>query len=170
MFEIVVFALVAIQGVELSQTEWRMVHAINKYRAERNLPPLEPDPILMSVARERVDAFNHCHPRHGWVPGHARRRGFRGFVTDNLARGYPTPEAVVGDSRCGWGCETPGKTVGHDMQMKGYAMINGRWVNCRFNRVGVAARGRMWIAVFGRHDEDSSRTNATSESQLREAR
>jgi hypothetical protein len=153
MYAAMFLALLATVNVELSETEARMVRAINAYRADRDLPPLEPDPVLMHVARERVDVYDHCHPRHGWVGPHAKRRGFRGFATDNLAQGHPTPEAVVGCGRSGWGCETPGRTVGHDMQMKGYAKINGRWVNRHCNRVGVARRGRNWIAVFGRCDE-----------------
>jgi hypothetical protein len=155
MIEMAIAALLlAVQAdVELGETEWRMVDAINEYRADRELPLLEPDPILMRVARQRVDVFDHCHPRHGWVQSHAKLCGFRGFATDNLAQGHPSPETAVGDSRSGWGCEVPGRSVGHDKQMKGYAKINGRWVNRRFNRVGVANRDRNWIAVFGRCDE-----------------
>jgi hypothetical protein len=129
-----------------------MVHAINHYRAQRGLSELQVDRTLMQIARERVDVYNHRHPRLGWVRAHARQRGFGGFCTDNLARGYVTPETVVGDSKSGWGCEVPGKTVGHDMQMKGYAHVNGRWVNYEFNRVGVARSGQNYIAIFGRTD------------------
>jgi hypothetical protein len=132
--------------------ETRMVQAINRYRADRKLPALLVDPTLMQVARQRVDVFDHRHPHYGWVREHARRRGFRGFCTDNIARGYPSPESAVGDSQSGWGCEVRGKTVGHDMQMKGYAHANGRWVNYRFNRVGVARSGKNYIAIFGRTD------------------
>jgi hypothetical protein len=132
--------------------EARLVTAINRYRAERALPELSVDQTLMQVARERVAVFDHRHPRHGWVHQHARRRGFRGFCTDNIARGYPSPESVVGNANSGWGCEVPRKSVGHDMQMKGYAKVNGRWVNYRFNRVGVARHGRNYIAIFGRQD------------------
>jgi hypothetical protein len=132
--------------------ETRMVHAINDYRADRKLPALLVDRTLMRVARQRVDVFDHCHPRYGWVRAHARGNGFSGFCTDNIARGYPTPESAVGDANSGWGCEIRGQTVGHDMQMKGYAKVNGRWVNYRFNRVGVARSGRNYIAIFGRKE------------------
>jgi hypothetical protein len=145
---IVVAASTADSGI--NSDEARMVNAINHYRADRELPELLVDRTLMQVARERVAVYDHCHPRYGWVRSHARSRGFQGFCTDNLARGYPTPETAVGNAKSGWGCETPGKTVGHDMQMKGYAKVNERWVNYRFNRVGVARSGANFIAIFGR--------------------
>ena len=133
-----------------SVAESRLFEAINDYREARKLCPLSLDSTLMRVARLRVNIFNHNHPRFGWVKEHARREGFPGFATDNIAQGYESPEAAVGNARTGWGDERPGHTVGHDMQMKGFAKVNGRWVNYQFNRVGVAVRGRTYIAVFGR--------------------
>ncbi len=132
--------------------EMRIFVAINKYRADRNLPNLELDPVLMEVARQRVGVFDHNHPRYGWVRDHAWREGFNGFASDNLAMGYATPEAAVGNAMSGWGDERQGHTVGHDMQMKGWSKINGHWVNQHFDRVGVAVDGRKYIAVFGTLD------------------
>lgn len=142
----------AIVPFAMNYPETRLVHAINNYRVARGYPILVVDTTLMRVARERVSVFNHKHPRYGWVREHARRAGFKGFATDNLAQGYATPEEAVGDAKSGWGDERRGHTVGHDMQLKGYAKLNGRWLNYHFDRVGVACCGRNYIAVFGRLD------------------
>jgi hypothetical protein len=144
-----------IPGVEhfmVSGVEVRMAKSINAYRYDRELRACLIDPVLMEVARARVSIFAHNHPRFGWVNRHARSAGFDGFATDNLAQGYPTPEDAVGDSVSGWGDERRGHSVGHDMQMKGYAKINGRWINKHFDRLGVAQLGRNYIAIFGRLD------------------
>lgn len=144
----------------LSADESRMVAAINQYRADRKLPPLSPDPTLERVARLRVGVFNHNHPRYGWSWEQARRAGFSGAVTDNLAQGYESPEAAVGGHATGWGDERQGHTVGHDMQMKGFTKINGQWVDQHFNLCGVAHQGANYIAVFGHADAPSTKDAA----------
>jgi uncharacterized protein YkwD len=135
--------------IAISATESRMVKAVNKYRADRKLPPMEVDPILMKVARQRVRSFSHCQ-NGKWMWDACHDAGFRGWATDDLAQGYRTPEDAVGDGHSGWGDET-GHSVGHDKQMKGYFKMNGRWQNYHFDRIGVASTGPggTWIAVFG---------------------
>jgi hypothetical protein len=125
-----------------------MVVAINGYRADRDLDPLSVDGTLMQLARLRVSVFDHYHPRYGWMHEHARQHGY--IATDNIARGYETPEDAVGDATSGWGDERDGHTVGHDMQMKGFIKRDGQWVNMDFDKVGVAVQRPNYIAVFGR--------------------
>jgi uncharacterized protein YkwD len=135
----------------ITSHEAELVESINHYRACRGLWPLRVDPLLQRLARMRVSVFNHRHPKYGWMHEHARREGFRGPCTDNLAQGYATPREAVGDGRSGWGDETS-KSVGHDRQMKGQMKLNGVWRDQRFNRCGVAVHRRNYIAVFGRVD------------------
>lgn len=124
-----------------TETEEKMVAAINQYRTTYKLPPLEVDPILMRVARDRAPYFTHRHDGR-WMWDEAKRYGFKGFATDNLAQGYLTPKDAVR----GW--ET--SPMGHAMQMRGYFRMNGKWENRRFDRVGVARQGKNWIAIFGK--------------------
>ncbi len=138
-------------GASLNPDEQRILIAINDYRAARKLSPLRADPLLLRIARQRVGVFNHYQPAHGgWVHEQASRLGY--VATDDIAQGYESPEAAVGDGSTGWGDERPGHTVGHDMQMKGFTKINGQWVNQHFDLCGVAHEGKNWIAVFGRRD------------------
>lgn len=123
--------------------EQRMVNEINEYRARYNLPPLRPDPFLCNVAQTRVAYFHHKHPRYGWVWEHAHKRGYPGHkhCTDNLCQGDISPEDAVD----GWATSS----VGHNMQMRGYRKINGKWHNFHPTKVGVAVKGRNYIAIFG---------------------
>ena len=138
-------------------SEQRLVNAVNRYRARYKLPPLEVDHTLMGVARERVpyldarkaagqNGYNH-HACGRWSREHARSAGFAGPATDNLAMGHETPEDAVS----GWADEDGDRDpAGHNLQMRGQARINNRWVDERYNRIGVAIRGRNYIAIFGR--------------------
>jgi uncharacterized protein YkwD len=135
----------------------RLIDAVNRYRGRYKLPPLQEDPTLMQVARQRVpfvDArrgastpgFNH-HACGRWCREHARTAGFSGPATDNLAMGYETPEGAVD----GWANEDRDRNpAGHNYQMRGLAKINGRWVDEKYNRIGVGISGRNYIAIFGR--------------------
>jgi len=145
--------------VSLKPVEARFVRAINSYRAEHDLPPLEPHPVLVRVARARVthldaarpgDDPTHNHRALGmWCWHHAHRAGFGGWATDNLAMGCLSPQEAVD----AWAAEDNDPVpAGHNYQMRGQFRINGRWRNYRFNRVGVAVSGKRFIAIFGRLD------------------
>ena len=85
-----------------------------------------------------------------WSWEHCHRAGFVGPASDNLCQGATTPEEAVLD---GWGGEDRDKhPAGHNYQMRGLMSINGRWVDQRFDSVGVAISGRNYIAIFGRSD------------------
>jgi uncharacterized protein YkwD len=142
---------------QVSTSEQRLVDAVNGYRARYKLPPLEVDHTLMDVARHRVpfvdsrksagtSGYNH-NACGQWSRDHAHRAGFSGPATDNLAMGHESPEDAVR----GWGDEDGDRDpAGHNFQMRGKAKINGRWVDERYDRIGVAIRGRNYIAIFGR--------------------
>lgn len=136
---------------KLVQEELSMVSAINKYRNDKLLPSLAVNDILMNVARHRVRWFDH-HAQGEWVWDCATRMfQYPGFCTDNLAQGYENGVEAVGDSSHGWGDEREGHTVGHDMQMKGFFKMNGKWVDYGFTQLGVASlpEKKNYIAVFG---------------------
>jgi uncharacterized protein YkwD len=133
-------------SVRLTKHEHRLVAAVNEYRDEKGLPPLSVDPTLMRVARRAAPHFSHCI-NGKWCWHRAREAGFRGWATDDLANGYPTPEDAVQ----GWATSD-----GHARQMRGYFKLNGRWRNYKFNRIGVGVAGRKYIAVFGRDDSERS--------------
>lgn len=126
--------------VPLSPAESRLVEAVNGYRARHELPPLVVDPVLQRVARERAPFFTHCPRGLGWAWDHARRAGYRGFATDNLAQGDLRPEEAVG----GWA-----RSDGHARQMRGLRKLNGQWLDFGARRIGVGIRGRTYVAVFG---------------------
>lgn len=128
--------------------EWKILSAFNAYREQRRLPRLLVHPTLLRMARERVDVFHHNHPRHGWAWEHARRLGWRGPATDNLAQGYQHGVDAVD----GWASSN-----GHAMQMRGYMKINGRWVNQHFDYVGAARRGNTYVLVLGRSTPDDTK-------------
>jgi Cysteine-rich secretory protein family len=131
----------------------RMIAAINRYREEHGLSALREDPVLMKVARERAPYFNH-HALGQWSWEHCHRAGFVGPASDNLCQGAMSPEEAVID---GWGGEDRDKNpAGHNYQMRGLMSINGRWVDQKFDSVGVAVVGRNYIAVFGRNDGTKS--------------
>jgi uncharacterized protein YkwD len=129
--------------LKLSRDETRMIEAINSYRAEYKLPPLTADPTLMKIARCRAPYYTHCHQGR-WIWDECKRFGFDGFATDNLAQGQSTPKEAVD---C-WAAST----VGHAKQMRGLFNMNKRWVDYRFDKVGVARCGRNWIAIFGKRN------------------
>ncbi len=132
----------ATPAVRLSGTERRLVNAVNEYREEKGLEPLKVDPILMREARQAAPHFSHVI-NGKWCWHRCRQRGFRGWATDDIANGYPTPEDAV----AGWATSD-----GHARQMRGYFKMNGRWCNYKFNRIGVGVCGRKYIAIFGRQD------------------
>lgn len=144
---------------QLPSAEHRLIVAVNKYRARYKLPPLEADPVLMRVARQRapfVDArrsascpgYNH-HACGKWSRQHARSAGFSGPATDNLAMGYESPEDAVR----GWADEDRDRDpAGHNFQMRGQTKVNGRWIDEGYNRIGVGIIGRNYIAIFGRSE------------------
>lgn len=140
---IVLVATVPTGKNSLSHDETRMVKEINRWRAERDLPPLKVDPILMKVARKSAPYFSH-QVNGKWVWERARAAGFDGFATDNIAKGHESPKKAVRH----WGDEK--HSSGHDKQMRGYIMLNGRWKDCRFDRVGVGIKGHRYIAIFGK--------------------
>ena len=78
--------------------------------------------------------------------------GFVGPASDNLCQGATTPEEAVLD---GWGGEDREKNpAGHNYQMRGLMSINGRWVDQRFDSVGVAVVGKnlyrdLWATRCG---------------------
>jgi uncharacterized protein YkwD len=147
----------AAQQPQRITAEHRLINAVNRYRARYKLSPLSSDPTLMHIARQRVPfvsagrsagarGYNH-HACGRWCRQHAREAGFGGPATDNLAMGYETPEGAVD----GWASEDSDRDpAGHNYQMRGLAKINGRWVDEGYNRIGVAIRGRNYIAIFGR--------------------
>jgi len=129
--------------IKLNQFEHRLVKAINSHRAKHRLAPLAVDPILMRVARRSAPHYSHVIDGK-WCWHRTRQAGFPGWATDDIANGYATPEEAVQ----GWAT-----SHGHEMQMRGYFNMNGRWQNYRFNRIGVGISGRKYIAIFGRADE-----------------
>jgi uncharacterized protein YkwD len=131
------------EEIKLTQTESRMIEAINNYRARYKLPPLTADPTLMKVARYRVPHYTHCYQGR-WIWDECKRYGFDGQTTDNLAQGQTSPDEAVD-------CWAE-STVGHAKQMRGLFNMNRRWVDYRFDKVGVARSGQNWIAIFGRRD------------------
>ncbi len=140
----------------LTANETRLVNAINAYRARFSLPPLAVDPQLMATARDRAPYATEAssHKVNGlWPWEDARRHGFDGFATENLAWGCTSPEEAVGTPTSGgWGDSRPGHTVGHDLQMRGQFKSNGRFEDRHFDRVGVAIRGTTYVAFFGKLD------------------
>jgi len=129
-------------SVRLTKAEFRLVKAVNEYRDKKGLPPLSVDPKLMRVARHAAPYFSH-RINGKWCWHRARQAGFAGWATDDLAKGYPTPEDAV----VGWATSD-----GHARQMRGFFNLNGRWRNYKFNRIGVGVSGRKYCAVFGRDD------------------
>jgi uncharacterized protein YkwD len=142
--------------VRLSEREHRLLEAVNDYRDQEGLEPLEVDPILMREARRSAPRFSHVI-NGKWCWQRTRQAGFPGWATDDIANGYPTPEDAVQ----GWAT-----SHGHAMQMRGYFKMNGRWRNYRFNRIGVGVAGRKYIAIFGR-DGSSWEDESSSESDER---
>ena len=128
----------------MTPTESRMATAINAYRERHSLPPLAIDATLQVVARDRAA---HCsittpHQVRGlWPWDDCRRHGYRGFATENMAFGDISPEDAVD----GWARST----VGHWRQMLGQFNENDRWVDKHFTKLGVAASGTRWVALFG---------------------
>jgi uncharacterized protein YkwD len=131
------------KGIKLNQLEQRLVKAINSHRAKHRLAPLAVDPILTRVARRSAPHYSHFIDGK-WCWHRTRQAGFPGWATDDIANGYLTPEEAVE----GWAT-----SHGHEMQMRGYFKMNGRWQNYRFNRIGVGISGRKYIAIFGRSDD-----------------
>ncbi len=143
--------------IRVTNSEHRLVSAVNAHRAKHNLEPLDIDPTLMRVARHAAPYYSH-QINGKWCWHRARDAGFSGWATDDIANGYLTPEEAVD----GWAT-----SHGHAMQMRGYFKMNGRWRNYRFNRIGVGISGRKYIAVFGRADEN--RPTASSHTVARPA-
>lgn len=130
--------------VSLTPTETRMVTAVNAYRARHQLPPLVIDATLQLVARDRAEhcSINTPHQVRGlWPWDDCHRHGYGGFATENMAFGDLSPEDAVD----GWARST----VGHWRQMLGQFNENDRWVDKHFTKLGVAASGTRWVALFG---------------------
>lgn len=127
----------------MSENETRLITSVNAYRAKHKLPPLEMDPTLMKVARQRVQCYSHCQ-NGKWVWTACHEAGFKGWATDDIARGYESPEDCVD----GWI-----SSDGHARQMRGQFNMNSRWVDYHFDRIGVARCGKNWIAIFGQGDK-----------------
>src|SRR5688500_7099888 len=83
--------------ISLTRQEHRLVKAVNAYRRRHKLPQLTVDPTLMRVARRAAPYFNHVIDGK-WCWHRAHQAGFKGWASDNIADGYPTPEEAVG----GW--------------------------------------------------------------------
>jgi GH35 family endo-1,4-beta-xylanase/uncharacterized protein YkwD len=130
----------------LSSTEQTMVTRINAERAAYAKPALVVDPCLMQCARHRVQWYDHFAEGCG-VEASAHRFGFKGTATDDLAQDDGSGAWSVGEMVHGWVL-----SFGHRQQLLGKINLNNRWVEMNFDRVGVAHRGRNWIAVFGRED------------------
>lgn len=131
-------------AVRLSQSEARLVRAVNAYRAKKGLSPLTVDPILMKVGRDAAPYYSHCI-NGKWCWTRANEAGFAGWATDDIANGYESPEDAVE----GWA-----SSDGHAHQMRGDFNMNGQWRNYKFNRIGVGISGRKYIAVFGRSNQN----------------
>jgi uncharacterized protein YkwD len=120
-----------------TETEARMIKAVNAYRAKWKLPPLVMDKTLMKVASQRCPFGSHCI--HGkWMWDAVRPYGY--WATDDIAMGYTDPVDCVR----GWI-----SSDGHARQMRGQFKLNGRWIDRKPDRIGVARSGNRWIAVFG---------------------
>ncbi len=130
-------------AVRLSDTEERLVKAVNAYRAKKGLEPLTVDPVLLKVGRNAAPYFSH-NINGKWCWTRAHEAGFTGWASDDIASGYESPEDAVE----GWS-----HSDGHAHQMRGDFKMNGEWRNYKFNRIGVGISGTKYIAVFGRSDE-----------------
>lgn len=133
----------------LSNTEQRLVDSVNAYRRQRGLRPLQVDPVLMSTARGRTNSTTARNSRHHvngqWPWEAAKSHGYRGYATENLAWGYPSPESAVGQPngpRGGW--QT---SPGHARAMRG-----------NFSEIGVGVRGSTYVAMFGRPSSSGGRS------------
>ncbi len=132
--------------VLLTQSEQRLVRAVNAYRQDRGLQPLQVSPVLMETARGRTNStVRTAHRVNGqWPWDAAKSHGYRGYATENLAWGYPTPEAAVGQPlgpRGGW--QT---SPGHAKAMRG-----------NFKEIGVGVRGTTYVAMFGNPSSSGGR-------------
>ena len=132
--------------ITLTRQEHRLVEAVNDYRRKHQLPPLYVDPCLMQVARRAAPHFSHVIGGK-WCWHRASEAGFTGWASDNIANGHPSPEDAVR----GWAT-----SHGHAMQMRGRFNMNGKWLDYRFNRIGVGISGRKYIAVFGRDNSSQA--------------
>lgn len=83
------------------QAENEVVRLTNQERAEAGCDALRVDERLRSAAREHSDDmaergyFDHNSPDGGTPQERAAAEGYDSFGGENIARGYPTPEAVV---------------------------------------------------------------------------
>jgi len=145
------------KGASLSVPETELVNALNDYRRAHGLAEFRVDPILQRLARRRVtridvryandhygtQPFNH-HAFGQWPDEAAKSAGFNGDATEDLTMGAPTATECVD----GWD-----RSYGHKQAMLGKVSINDRWVDKKFNLVGVARQGDNYIAMFGRRDD-----------------
>ena len=86
----------------LSAFEKKVVELVNQERINRGLAPLEADVQLSRVARVKSEDmrdngyFSHDSPTYGSVSDMLRKFGIQFRAAgENIAAGYPTPEAVV---------------------------------------------------------------------------
>ncbi len=144
----------------LNNDQERMVLAINEWRRLNGLSSLIVDPNLMQAATQAK--CNHGHTMNGkWGNVRASENGFRGLAWDNWAGEYATPEDAVfgwGKEKVKWGTKTNGGTgdplggSGHNMLMRGFHKMDGRWTDGKFDRVGVGMcpDRTSHVAFFGK--------------------
>lgn len=123
----------------------RVIHLVNRARADRGLLPLFKNDLLTLAAEghaarmAQLGFFAHQDPETGSLPSErAAAVGYGGeyrSVAENIAFGHTTPEAVV----AGW-LDSPGhyrNIMTSDMQDTGVGVYRG-------------PKGIYWVQVFGR--------------------
>jgi uncharacterized protein YkwD len=148
-------------SVDLSPDESRMLAGINRLRAANGKPPVSSDPLLMKVARERVNTLSsngHYSPQYGRAQQHAARYANWSDVNDVSSESHwsdgsrETPEQA---------CDGWRQSYGHLQCVLGRHNINNRWVDEGYDRVGVAMGHRFDTAVFGRRRENEAKRGST---------
>jgi uncharacterized protein YkwD len=129
-------------GSTSSATEREVMTLVNQERAREGCGPLKEDARLTAAAGAHSqdmlenDYFSHDSPTQGSPSDRAARQGYPSGVGENIAAGYPTPEAVVD----GW------------MESRGH---RENILNCDYKSTGVGfvsgggEFGTYWTQVFG---------------------
>lgn len=138
------------QPIDHSQTDHLVREAINRERASRGLPALEPHPALKAAAerqaadlgrRDQLDHFGS--DGSNWADRCAEAR-------------YPGASLMtIGENVAGWQVSAS-QAVSDWMQSPGHRRaILGNWEHCG-GASGTAASGRSyWVCDFGRISEES---------------
>ncbi|MBI3689095.1 MAG: CAP domain-containing protein [Actinobacteria bacterium] len=115
----------------------QLLGLVNRERAQRGCQPVRTDPRLTAAAQEHTsdmaahDLLSHTGSNGSTMLARAEAHGFTGSVGENVARGYPTPTAVM----TAWMASS-----GHRANI----------VNCSYTAMGAAyAAGGWWTQVFG---------------------